>query len=279
MIRSLKATLGIAAAATFLAVAPDAHAAVTQVNSDCEIDTGEDCSSQCSGASFSCDVSTATTCNDSCTKTVEDSCTKTCEPSCETECTKTPGTFSCTGYCGTSCEAGCSTQCSGSDAGTSCTTECQAACTSGCTEQCKTTAPTVSCTTQCQTSCTASCTAQVNLSCNIDCQSSKSETCSATAGSCNTTCSGSGAVVVCHGKVVNVAASVADAEAYVVANVEADFKLNVTTAASCTGDTCKSSVSCSTTPGVGAGSYAFLTTALAFGFVGIARRRNDRKRG
>jgi hypothetical protein len=92
-----------------------------------------------------------------------------------------------------------------------------------------------------------------------------------TPASCTAGCSGSGAVVVCNGKVVDVAASLADAEAYVVANIEADFQVSAN--ASCAGTTCTGSVSCSTIPGTSAGSYALFTGAIAFCLTFLSRRK------
>lgn len=272
MNRPLKVSLAASLALSLFALAPRAHADVTTINSSCEIDTGVQCSAQCSGASFSCDVTAAESCSGGCTESVQVNCEPSCETSCATECQEDPGSFTCTGYCGTSCEGQCSTQCSG-NSDQNCTTQCQAACTSGCSEQCKATPPSVSCSEQCQTSCSASCTAQANLSCNISCQAKATANCSVTAPSCNAGCSGSGAVVVCNGKVVDVADSLADAESYVVANIEADF--NVSVNASCTGSTCSASVGCSTAPpGSNLGSYAFLSGAVAFGLTFIGRRRS-----
>jgi hypothetical protein len=272
MNRSLKASLVAGVALSLVALAPDAHATVTTINSTCEIDTGLDCSGQCTTASFSCDVSAAATCGGSCTESVEVDCEPSCETSCGTECTADPGSFTCTGYCGTSCEGQCGTTCTGNSDVTTCTTQCQAACTDTCNTQCTATPPSVSCTTACQTSCQGSCTAQANLSCNVSCQAKASANCSVTPGSCTASCSGSGAVVVCNGKVVDVADSLADAEVYVVDNIEADFQVSVN--AACSGNTCTASISgCSTVPGTDLGGLAFLGGALGFGLTFVSRRR------
>jgi MYXO-CTERM domain-containing protein len=84
---------------------------------------------------------------------------------------------------------------------------------------------------------------------------------------------------VCNGNVVYVAKTLADAETYVTTNVQTDFQVSVTVSGDvpCTGSTCKGSVSCSTTPGTGHGSDAFLAGGLALGLVSVSRRRNNRK--
>jgi hypothetical protein len=129
--------------------------------------------------------------------------------------------------------------------------------------------------TSCSTACGDVCTAQENLKCSVSCQVKNSAMCTYTPVSCQAGCTGGGAVIVCNGKVVEVATTVAEAEAWFIATLDANFKFMVSascTGTSCTATACDASPKSNATDGTG-----LLMAGLAFAGVGVARRRRERK--
>jgi hypothetical protein len=129
--------------------------------------------------------------------------------------------------------------------------------------------------TSCSTACGDVCTAQENLKCSVSCQVKNSAMCTYTTPKCQAGCSSGGAVIVCNGKVVEVATTVAEAQMWFLATLDADFKFMVSASCNgtgtCTATACDASPKTTATDGTG-----LLLAGLAFAGVGIARRRRER---
>lgn len=262
MLRSFYMLFAAAAFAAAFTLAPSARADITTLSGGCTVEVGADCTAACSGG-IDCSVQLADSCSGGCTATPVTTCTKACE----TTCTTSPGTFSCSADCGGQCMTLCQkNNFYGAGSLTECVTSCQGQCSVSCQSS-----PAM---TSCSSACANVCTAQENLMCSVTCQAKNSAMCTYTPVSCNASCSGGGAVVVCNGKVVEVADSIKAAEEWFVSTLDANFKISIS--ASCTGDSC-TATACDASPmTTEAGGTGLLLAGLSFAGTAVVRRRRRR---
>jgi MYXO-CTERM domain-containing protein len=146
---------------------------------------------------------------------------------------------------------------------------CEGSVQAQCSAQCMGTTGSASCMGSCQASCSGSCHADASIKCNgyLHCQYEADASCEANLNvMCSASCSASGGVLVCNGKVVSFQSTIDDAKAW----LEAHGYASGSAMASCSGTTCEADaqgsagVKCSTMPGGGGGSM------LAAGILGLA---------